>query len=274
MGKIERIQVAPEDREWLVKLVKDRNTPQKIVWRSQIVLFAGEGIGAVEVATRVGKSVLTVRRWRRRYASKGVDGLLKDATRPPGRKPLTARKIKQVVNLTLNDKPPDATHWSERTMAARTGIAPSSVHKIWAAHGLKPHLSKTFKLSRDPNFVAKVEDIVGLYLNPPDKALVLAVDEKSQIQALDRTQPGLPMKKGRCGTMTARQPTAQKGIDLRNPAAEGLKGRDFRMSSGDEARIDNEPSRHDGEIVSAAEVGATAQLSHPQLPAVSPIFEV
>jgi Homeodomain-like domain/DDE superfamily endonuclease len=147
-------------------------------------------------------SVLTVRRWRRRYAAKGVDGLLKDATRPPGRKSLTARKIKQVVNLTLNDKPPDATHWSERTMAARTGIAPSSVHKIWAAHGLKPHLSKTFKLSRDPNFVAKVEDIVGLYLNPPDKALVLAVDEKSQIQALDRTQPGLPMKKGRCGTMT------------------------------------------------------------------------
>src|SRR5213080_2199483 len=202
MGKIERIQVAPEDRERLVKLVKDRNTPQKIVWRSQIVLFAGEGIGAVEVATRVGKSVLTVRRWRRRYASKGVDGLLKDATRPPGRKPLTARKIKQVVNLTLNDKPPDATHWSERTMAARTGIAPSSVHKIWSAHGLKPHLTKTFKLSRDPNFVAKVEDIVGLYLNPPDKALVLAVDEKSQIQALDRTQPGLPMKKGRCGTMT------------------------------------------------------------------------
>ena len=133
-----------------MKLVKDRNTPQKIVWRSQIVLFAGEGIGAVEVATRVGKSVLTVRRWRRRYAAKGVDGLLKDATRPPGRKPLTARKIKQVVNLTLNDKPPDATHWSERTMAARTGIAPSSVHKIWAAHGLKPHLSKTFKLSRDP----------------------------------------------------------------------------------------------------------------------------
>jgi hypothetical protein len=106
------------------------------------------------------------------------------------------------VNLTLNEKPQDATHWSERTMAARVGIAPSSVHKIWAAHGLKPHLTKTFKLSRDPNFVAKVEDIVGLYLNPPDKALVLAVDEKSQIQALDRTQPGLPMKKGRCGTMT------------------------------------------------------------------------
>src|SRR5438045_8727711 len=202
MGKIERIQVAPEDRERVVTRRKDRVRPQKIVCRSQIVLCAGEGIGAVEVATRVGKSVLTVRRWRRRYASKGVDGLLKDATRPPGRKPLMARKIKQVVNVPLNNQPPDATHWSERTMAARTGIAPSSVHKIWAAHGLKPHLSKTFKLSRDPNFVAKVEDIVGLYHNPPDKALVLAVDEKSQIQPLDRTQPGLPMKKGRCGTMT------------------------------------------------------------------------
>ena len=161
MGKIERIQVPPEDRERLERLVKGRNTPQKIVWRSRIVLLAGEGNGAVAVARRVGKSVLTVRRWRRRYAAKGVDGLLKDATRPPGRKPLTARKIKQVVNLTLNEKPPDATHWSERTMAARAGIAPSSVHKIWAAHGLKPHLTKTFKLSRDPNFVAKVEDIVG-----------------------------------------------------------------------------------------------------------------
>src|SRR5512133_2972032 len=111
MGKIERIQVPPEDRE--------RNTPQKIVWRSRIVLLAGEGNGAVAVARRVGKSVLTVRRWRRCYAAKGVDGLLKDATRPPERKPLTARKIKQVVNLTLNEKPPDATHWSERTMSAQ-----------------------------------------------------------------------------------------------------------------------------------------------------------
>ena len=202
MGKIERIQVPPEDRERLEKLVKNRNTPQKVVWRSQIVLLAADGVGAVEVAARVGKSVLTVRRWRRRYAAKGVEGLLKDATRPSGRKPLTARKIEEVVGLTLNEKPPNATHWSERTMAARAGIAPSSVHKIWAAHGLKPHLTRSFKLSRDPNFIAKVEDVVGLYLNPPDKALVLSVDEKSQIQALDRTQPGLPMKKGRCGTMT------------------------------------------------------------------------
>src|SRR5712692_3791155 len=202
MRKIEQISIGAADRERLEQLIRDRNTPQKVVWRARIVLLASDGLTAVAIAAAVGKSVLTVRRWRRRYAAKGVDGLLKDATRPPGRKPLTARKIKQVVNLTLNEKPPDATHWSERTMAARAGIAPSSVHKIWVAHGLKPHLTKTFKLSRDPNFVAKVEDIVGLYLNPPDKALVLAVDEKSQIQALERTQPGLPMKKGSCGTLT------------------------------------------------------------------------
>jgi transposase len=202
MGKIERIQVPGLDRERLERLGRDRNTPQKVVWRSRIVLAAGDGMGAVATAAAVGKSVLTVRRWRRRYAQKGVDGLLKDATRPPGRKPLTADKVKQVVELTLHEKPPDATHWSERSMAARVGIAPSSVHKIWRAHGLKPHQVKTFKLSRDPNFVEKVKDIVGLYMNPPDKALVLSVDEKSQIQALDRTQPGLPMKKGRAGTMT------------------------------------------------------------------------
>jgi transposase len=202
MGKIERIQVPPEDRERLDRLVSDRNTPQKVVWRARIVLLAGDGVGAVAISATVGVSVLTVRRWRRRYAAKGVGGLLKDATRPPGRKPLTEEMIKRVVELTLHETPPDATHWSERTMAARVGIAPSSVHKIWRAHGLKPHQVKTFKLSRDPNFVEKVNDIVGLYINPPDKALVLSVDEKSQIQALDRTQPGLPMKKGRAGTMT------------------------------------------------------------------------
>jgi transposase len=202
MGKIERIQLAPGDRERLEKLVRDRNTPQKVVWRARIVLLAGDGVGAVAVARRVGKSVPSVRRWLRRYAAAGVAGLLKDATRPAGRQPLPAETIKRVVDLTLHETPPGATHWSERTMAAKVGIAPSSVHNIWKAHGLKPHLVETFKLSRDPDFVAKMEDVVGLYLDPPDKALVLSVDEKSQIQALDRTQPGLPMKKGRAGTMT------------------------------------------------------------------------
>lgn len=202
MGKIERIQLAPGDRERLGKLVRERNTPQKVVWRSRIVLLTADGLGAVAVGREVGKSLLTVRRWRSRFAAKGVEGLLKDGTRPPGRKPLTAETIKQVVDLTLHRKPPNSTHWSLRAMAAAVGIAPSPVRKIWVAHGLKPHRIKRFKLSRDPNFAAKVEGIVGIYLNPPDKALVLSVDEKSHIQALDRSQPGLPMKRGRAGTMT------------------------------------------------------------------------
>ena len=202
MRKIERIALDATDRERLERLVRDRNTPQKIVWRARIVMAAAEGLNAGKIAAAVGKSVLTVRRWRRRYMAKGVDGLLKDATRPPRRAPLAAEKVKQVVEMTLHERPPNATHWSLRTMAAAVDLSYSSVQRIWRAHGLKPHLTRTFKVSRDPNFVAKVEDIVGLYLDPPDKALVLSVDEKSQIQALDRTQPGLPIKKGRAGTMT------------------------------------------------------------------------
>jgi transposase len=202
MGKIERIEVGAEDREELRRLVRDRNTPQKAVWRARIVLLAGDGMGALEVAAEVGTSVLTVRRWRRRYRDKGVAGLLKDATRPARKKPLSAQTINKIVNMTLHEKSPMATHWSLRSMAKASGVSPSSVQRIWKAHGLKPHLVRTFKLSRDPKFSEKIADVVGLYLNPPDKALVLSVDEKSQIQALDRTQPGLPMKKGRAGTMT------------------------------------------------------------------------
>ncbi len=202
MSRIEPIRLSADDRDRLEKLVRDRNTPQKVVWRSRIVLLSAMGLRPPEIVAAVGKSELTVRRWRRRFLAKGVDGLLKDATRPPGRKPLSPEAVKQVVELTLHTKPPGRTHWSERRMAAKVGIAPSTVHKIWKAHGLKPHLTRSFKLSRDPAFSEKVQDIVGLYLSPPDKALVLSVDEKSQIQALDRTQPGLPMKKGRAGTMT------------------------------------------------------------------------
>src|SRR5437667_987742 len=202
MRKIEQILISAADRERLADLVRDRNTPQKLVWRARIVLLASDGLTATAIAAAVGKSVLTVRRWRRRYMAKGVDGLLKDATRPSRVKPLTAEKVKQVVHMTLHEKPKNATHWSLRSMAQAAGISYTSVQRIWHAHGLKPHLVETFKVSRDRNFVAKVADVVGLYLNPPDKALVLCVDEKSQIQALDRTQPGLPMKKGRAGTMT------------------------------------------------------------------------
>lgn len=202
MRKIERISVSTADRERLERLIRDRNTAQKVVWRARIVLLASDGKTAEGIAAAVSKSLLTVRRWRRRFVGKGVEGLLKDATRPSRVKPLTAEKIAQVVHMTLHEKPPKATQWSVRSMGAAAGISYSSVQRIWHAHGLKPHLVKTFKVSRDKNFVAKVEDVVGLYLNPPDKALVLCVDEKSQIQALDRTQPGLPMKKGRAGTMT------------------------------------------------------------------------
>src|SRR5882757_9807897 len=202
MRKIERISISEADRERLERLVLDRNTPQKVVWRARIVLLASDGLTAEGIAAAVGKSLLTVRRWRRRYVAKGADGLLKDASRPSRVKPLSPELIKRVVHMTLHEKPPNATHWSGRSMAAAAGISLRSVQRIWRAHGLKPHLVKTFKVSRDKNFAAKVEDVVGLYLDPPDKALVLCVDEKSQIQALDRTQPGLPMKKGRAGTMT------------------------------------------------------------------------
>jgi transposase len=201
MRKIERLSISTADQKRLEQLVRDRNTPQKVVWRARIVLLASDGLMAEGIAAEVGKSLLTVRRWRRRYVAKGVDGLLKDASRRSRVKPLTREKINQVVHMTLHEKPPK-TQWSVRSMAAAAGISYSSVQRIWRAHGLKPHLVKTFKVSRDKNFAAKVEDVVGLYLNPPDKALVLCVDEKSQIQALDRTQPGLPMKKGRAGTMT------------------------------------------------------------------------
>jgi transposase len=200
MRKIERISIGVADRERLERLVRDRNTPEKVVWRARIVLLASDGLTAEGIAAAVGKSLLTVRRWRQRYLAKGVEGLLKDATRPSRVKPLPPDKVGQVVHMTLHAKPPNATHWS--SMAAATAISYSSVQRIWKAHGLKPHLVETFKISRDKNFTAKVDDVVGLYLNPPDKALVLCVDEKSQIQALDRTQPGLPMKKGRAGTMT------------------------------------------------------------------------
>jgi transposase len=202
MGKIERIELAPGDRDRLLGLVKDGNTAQKHVLRAKIVLLCADGLGVVAAARRLDTSQPTVRLWRERYRAKGVEGLLKDATRPPGKKPLSSEKVKQVVDLTLHTKPAKGTHWSVRTMAKAVGLSHTTVQRIWKAHGLKPHLTRTFKLSTDKRFLEKVQDVVGLYLNPPDRALVLSVDEKSQIQALDRTQPGLPLKKGRAGTLT------------------------------------------------------------------------
>ena len=156
----------------------------------------------MEIMRRTGISKPTVWRWQARYLEAGVDGLLRDKSRPPGTPPLSAAIKTLVLTKTMRETPPDATHWSVRSMARAVGISHTSVQNIWRAHGLKPHLVDSFKVSNDPAFAEKVEDVVGLYLDPPDKAVVFSVDEKSQIQALDRSQPGLPMKKGRAGTMT------------------------------------------------------------------------
>lgn len=196
------ILLSPEDRSRLEGWVAGRNTPQKLVWRARIVLMWAQGAGLAAIVRATGKTKRTAYRWRDRYVALGAAGLERDATRPGRKPPLSAAAIERVVNMTLREKPPAGTHWSTRKLAKVVGLSASSVQRIWAAHGLKPHLTKTFKLSNDKQFVEKVKDVVGLYLDPPDKALVFSVDEKSQIQALDRTQPGLPMKKGRAGTMT------------------------------------------------------------------------
>ena len=196
------ITLSPSDRRRLTAIVRDRNAPQKHVWRAEIVLLSAEGIGTVEVMRQTQKSKTCVWRWQERFAAEGLAGLLRDKTRPSRVPPLPAELAERVIALTLTDPPAEATHWTGAMMAAATGISVSSVQRIWRAHGLQPHRVRQFKLSTDPQFVAKLRDVVGLYVDPPAHAIVLSVDEKSQIQALDRTQPGLPMKKGRAGTMT------------------------------------------------------------------------
>jgi transposase len=186
----------------LAAIVADRNSPQKHAWRARIVLLSAERRGTVEIMRRTGKSKPSVWRWQARYLEAGVDGLLRDKTRPARIPRLAIGLVERVIARTLEAPPGEATHWTVRKMAAEVGIAPASVQRIWTAHGLQPHRVRTFKLSTDPAFAAKLRDVVGLYVDPPAHAVVLSIDEKSQIQALDRTQPGLPMKKGRAGTMT------------------------------------------------------------------------
>ncbi len=195
------ITLRPSDRRRLEAIVVDRNTPQKHVWRAEIVLLSAEGVGTVEIMRRTGTSKTCVWRWQERFAEAGVDGLLRDKTRPSRVPPLGQEIIDRMVALTATEPPHEATHWTA-AMAKAVGISVSSVQRIWRAHGLAPHRMRRFKLSRDPDFVPKLRDVVGLYVDPPAHAVVLSVDEKSQIQALDRTQPGLPMKPGRAGTMT------------------------------------------------------------------------
>jgi transposase len=196
------LHVTPADRLCLEAVVANRNGRQKHVWRARVVLAAADGCGTAAIARRVGLSRPSVRRWRERFAREGVAGLLRDKTRKPGKAPLPPATVDRVVGLTLGEPPGEATHWTGRMMARAIGISLRSVQRIWRAHRLAPHRVRTFKLSRDPAFVPKLHDVVGLYVHPPAHAIVLSVDEKSQIQALERTQPGLPMKEGRPATAT------------------------------------------------------------------------
>jgi len=197
-----KVNVSAEDRKTLHRWARGRSTPVRLMQRAQIVLLAAEGRENQDIARAVDVSRQLVGRWRTRYAAHGLAGIEKDAPRS-GRKPVRRDAIaRRIIETTLHEKPTNGTHWSTRTLARALGISDSMVRRVWLANNLKPHLSRTFKLSNDPHFVEKLTDVVGLYLNPPEHALVLCCDEKSQIQALDRTQRGLPIKKGRCGTMT------------------------------------------------------------------------
>jgi len=214
------IDVTATDRARLEGVIADRNSPQKHVWRAAIVLATADGLGTNAVMRRTGKSKTAVWRWQERFASDGADGLLRDKTRPSRVTPFGPEVGERIIALTLAEPPGETTQWTGRAMAKAAGVSLSYVQRVWRSHGLQPHRIRTFKLSNDPAFAAKVRDIVGLYVDPPAHAVVLSIDEKSQIQALDRTHPppatppsfaqrgpwqappGLPMKKGRAGTMT------------------------------------------------------------------------
>ena len=196
------VTITEPDRQELEHWVSAHRTPQQVAQRCRIILEAAKGQKDKEIAQSMEVNRKTVALWRQRFFKEGPDCLWEVAP-GRGRKPqLSADKVEGIINTTLRSRPAGATHWSCRTMAEQQGVSKATVSRIWQSHGLKPHRTKAFKLSRDPKFLEKLTDVVGLYLNPPDKALILCVDEKSQIQALDRTQPGLPLKKGRCGTMT------------------------------------------------------------------------
>ncbi len=196
------VELTDEQRQTLEQWARGRSLPARQVERARIVPMAANGELDVTIAAKLGITNQKAARWRARFLALGLSGLEKDAPRP-GRTPsIPSSLVKAVIQRTTQERPAHATHWSTRMMAAEVGISEASVRRIWKAHGLKPHLVETFKVSNDPEFTEKLEVIVGLYLNPPEHALVLCCDEKSQIQALDRTQPGLPLKRGRGETMT------------------------------------------------------------------------
>jgi transposase len=196
------IILSAHERQTLTSWSRGRSTPTRLVLRAKIVLAAADGTMNKDIASRCETSKKTVSLWRQRFAKLRLAGIENDAPRP-GRTPaIPSRTIESILHKTTREKPTAATHWSTRTMAKAVGVSKATVSRVWRANGLKPHLSKTFKVSNDPQFAEKLRDVVGLYLSPPEHALVLSCDEKSQIQALDRTQKGLPLVRGRCGTMT------------------------------------------------------------------------
>lgn len=202
MRRAPAIVLDPETREKLEEFVRSRSQPQRLTQRSQIILLAAAGWDNDAIGSELKITRQKVGRWRSRFAECCLDGIFKEEP-GRGRPPVIGqRKRSAIVRATLHEKPANATQWSRTLMSAQVGVSPSTVGRIWKDHGLKPHLNRTFKLSNDKQFAEKLEDVVGLYLNPPENAIVLSCDEKSQMQALDRTQPGLPLKKGRCGTMT------------------------------------------------------------------------
>ena len=196
------VKVTGAERRQLEAIISDRSAPQKHVWRAKIILATADGCGTAEIMRRSGKAKPVVWRWQERFMLEGVDGLLRDKTRKPGKPPLPAAMVQRVIDLVSGPPPGETTQWTGRMLAKAVGISLRSVQRIFEAHQLTPHRIHTFKLSNDPKFAEKFWDVVGLYVDPPEHAVVLSVDEKSQIQALDRTQPGLPMKPGRAGTMT------------------------------------------------------------------------
>ncbi len=196
------ITLTKEEKKALNRLARGRRTEVRVVDRANIVLRASDGLTNKQIAEELGIPQARVGRWRSRFAEKGIVGITKDLPRT-GRKPTKRSKVEgKIIKRTTQTKPANATHWSTRSLAQELGVAQSMVHRVWKANGLKPHLVKTFKIRNDPNFEEKLRDVVGLYLNPPDNALVISADEKTSVQALDRTQPSLPLTKGRCGTMT------------------------------------------------------------------------
>lgn len=197
-----RVVLSAEERAELERLAVGRQVPARVGERARIVLLAAEGKQNREIARLCGVARKTVSLWRRRFVERRISGILKDAPRPGRRRRISEDVVREIVRKTTQETPQGRTHWSTRSLAQKMGLSPSTIGRVWRRHGLKPHLSRTFKLSKDPKFVEKLDDVIGLYLNPPEHALVFSVDEKSQIQALDRTQPGLPLVPGRAGTMT------------------------------------------------------------------------